>query len=155
MKRIYSRRQQAIDPAHMIVLHHESIEQLELMQTAVEASEQTNDGMRDTLTAMADTHWEAYMDVIHMLTMHDSDLAAVMKKHGFAVRDSDLEDVERQNYVCRASLLALITALIRRHQRFVYFYGLRSNLMGDYLKESIAVEREHLAELIIMIQTLL
>ncbi|MDF2570066.1 MAG: hypothetical protein K0R55_1670 [Sporomusa sp.] len=65
MKKPFIRRLLTVDPAHMITLHQEAIEQLELMLTAVEATELASDGVRDTLNNMAETHWEAYMDVIH------------------------------------------------------------------------------------------
>ncbi|CQR74181.1 hypothetical protein SOV_23080 [Sporomusa ovata DSM 2662] len=67
MKKLFSRRPLTVDPAHMITLHQEAIEQLELMNTVVEASEHASDGMHDTLTRMAENHWEAYLDVLHMI----------------------------------------------------------------------------------------
>ncbi|WP_371381462.1 hypothetical protein [Sporomusa aerivorans] len=67
MKKLFSRRPLAVDPAHMITLHQEAIEQLELMRTAVEASEHASDRMRDTLNTITEAHWEAYMDIIHMI----------------------------------------------------------------------------------------
>ncbi|WP_425057801.1 hypothetical protein SCACP_23420 [Sporomusa carbonis] len=155
MRKTYSRRSLAVDPAHMITLHQEAIEQLELMRTVVEASEQANDGMRDTLDNMAENHWEAYMDVMHMLCMHDDNLAAVMKKHGFKMRESEPEDTERQFFGSRLLFLALLIGLIRRHNRFAYYYGLRVNPMGDYLKESMTMEREHMAIMISMVQNMI
>lgn len=155
MKRPFGRRLLAVDPAHMIMLHQEAIEQLELMHTAVEASEHASDGIRDRLTTMAENHWEAYMDILHMITMHDESLATVMKKHGFATRDSELADTERQFWGSRLLVLALLLGLIRRHRRFAYYYGLRANPMGDYIKESITMEREHLAEMIAMVQNMI
>lgn len=156
MKKLFSRRPLTVDPAHMITLHQEAIEQLELMRTAVDASEQASDGMRDTLTRMAENHWEAYLDVLHMICMHDESFAAVMKNHGFAVNDNEPIDAEqRQFYGSCLLILALLSGLIRRHRRFSYFYGLRANPMGDYIKESIAMEREHTAEMISMVQNMM
>ena len=155
MKKLFSRRPLAVDPAHMITLHQEAIEQLELMRTAVEASEHASDRMRDTLNTITEAHWEAYMDVIHMICMHDDSLAAVMKKHGFKINDNELADTERQVLGSRLLILALLPGLIRRHRRFVYYYGLRTNPMGEYVKESISLEREHLTELIGMVQNII
>ncbi len=155
MKRPFIRRLLAIDPAHMIMLHQEAIEQLELMHTALEASEHASDGMRDTLTTMAENHWEAYMDILHMICMHDDSLAAVMKKLGFTMGDNEPSDTDRQFLGSRLLVLALLLGLIRRHRRFAYYYGLRSNPMGDYIKESITMEREHLTEMIGMVQNMI
>ncbi|HWR41927.1 hypothetical protein [Sporomusa sp.] len=155
MKKPFIRRLLAVDPAHMITLHQEAIEQLELMRTAVEASEQASDGIRDTLNNMAETHWEEYLDVIHMICMHDENLAAVMKKHGFKMNDNEPADAERQFYGSRLLLLSLLLGLIRRHRRFAYFYGLKTNPMGDYIKESIAMERENVAGMIGMVQNMI
>lgn len=152
MRKLYNRRSLAVDPVHMITLHHEAIEQLELMQNCVEASEHAIDGMRDSLETIAEKHWESYLDVIHMICMHDDNLAAVMKKQGFSMRDSELAETERQFFGSRPLILSLLLGLIRRHRRFAYYYGLRTNPMGDYIKESISMEREHLAEMISMLQ---
>ncbi|HML35234.1 hypothetical protein [Sporomusa sphaeroides] len=154
MKKIFSRRPLAVDPAHMILLHQEAIEQLELMYTAVEASEHASDGMRDTLITMAENHWEGYLDTLHMICMHDDNLAAVTKKYSFKMRDNEQADTERQFLGSRLLLLALLLGLIRRHRRFTYYYGLRANPMGDYIKESIATEREHIAMMISMVQNM-
>lgn len=155
MKKPFSRRSLAVDPAHMITLHQEAIEQLELMRTSLEASEHASDRMRDTLDMITGTHWESYMDILHMICMHDDSLAAVMKKHGFKISDNELADTERQVLGSRQLILALLPGLIRRHRRFAYYYGLRTNPMGDYIKESIAMEREHLTEIINMVQNII
>ncbi|SMC76928.1 hypothetical protein SAMN04488500_108200 [Sporomusa malonica] len=155
MRKVFSRRSLAVDPAHMITLHQEAIEQLELMHTATEAAEQASDGVRDALNTIAENHWEEYTDIIHMISMHDEHFATVMKKHGFTMRDNESADNERQFYGSRLLLLALLLGLIRRHRRFAYFYGLRSNPMGDYIKESIAMEREHVAVMIGMVQNMM
>ncbi|MGL5512404.1 MAG: hypothetical protein ACRDBM_04070 [Sporomusa sp.] len=156
MKKTYSRRPLAVDPAHLITLHQEAIEQLELMHTAMEASELASDGVRDTLNNIAENHWEGYLDVIHMICMHDENLAAVMKKRDFKMRDSEPAETEQSLYGGnRLLLLALLVGLIRRHRRFVFFYGLKSNPMGDYIKESVAMEREHVAEMVELLQNLL
>lgn len=155
MKKPFGRRSLTADPTHMITLHQEAIEQLELMRTAIEASEHASDGMGDILTTMAENHWDAFMDVIHMICMHDDAFAAVMKKHGFKMRDNESEAAERQFFSTRLLVLALLAGLIRRHRRFAYYYGLRANPMGDYIRESIAMEREHIAEMIGMIQNMM
>ncbi|XER12680.1 hypothetical protein SATMO3_29080 [Sporomusa aerivorans] len=90
-----------------------------------------------------------------MICMHDDSLAAVMKKHGFKINDNELADTERQLLGSRLLILALLPGLIRRHRRFVYYYGLRTNPMGEYVKESISLEREHLTELIGMVQNII
>ncbi|WP_211289678.1 hypothetical protein SPSIL_032150 [Sporomusa silvacetica DSM 10669] len=156
MKKIFSRRPLTVDPAHMITLHQEAIEQLELMSTVVEASEHASDGMRDTLTRMAENHWEAYLDVLHMICMHEESFAAVMKEHGFTTHDNESVDTEqRQFFGSRLLIMALLLGLIRRHRRFAYFYSLRANPMGDYIKESVAMEREHIVGMIGMVQNMM
>lgn len=154
MKKLFSRRSVTVDPAHMILLHQEAIEQLELMHTAVEASEHASDGMRDTLITIAESHWEGYLDTLHMICMHDDNLAAVTKKYGFKLRDNEPAETDRQLFGNRLLVMALLLGLIRRHRRFTYYYGLRANPMGDYIKESIATEREHIAMMIGMIQNM-
>jgi hypothetical protein len=86
--------------------------------------------------------------------MHDENLAAVMKKHDFQMSEEPA-DTERQFYGSRLLLLSLLVGLIRRHRRFAYFYGLRSNPMGDYIKESIAMERENVAGIIGIVQNMI
>lgn len=156
MKKIFTRRTVTVDPAHMITLHQEAIEQLELMHTASEASEHATDTMHDMLTSIATNHWEAYLDVLHMICMHDESFAASMKKHGITMHDTEAATNEqRQYYNNRILLLSLLSALMRRHRRFNYFYGLRANPMGDYIKESVAMEREHIIEIIGMVQNMI
>lgn len=156
MKKIFSRRPVTVDPVHMITLHQEAIEQLGLMRTALEASEHASDGMCDALSSIAENHWEAYLDVLHMICMHDENFAAVMKKNGFAIPDNaPVETEQRQFYGSRILILSILLGLTRRHQRFSYFYGLRANPMGDYIKESVAMEREHIAKMIGMVQNMM
>lgn len=147
------RKPMAVDIDHMKVLNQEAIEQLELMSTALEASELATGTMRDSLDTMVENHWHGYMDIIHMITMHDEDLAITMKKQGTILLDEeDNEYAERQFTANRALLLLLLPALIRRHQRFIHLWALRGSPMIDYFKESMAMEREHTSEIIAIIQ---
>lgn len=147
------RKPLAVDIDHMKVLNQEAIEQLELMSTALEASELATGTMRDSLDTMAENHWHSYMDIIHMVSMHDEDFAATMKKQGTDLRDEeDSEYAERKFAGNRELLLILLLALIRRHQRFIQLWALRSSPMTDYFKESMAMEREHTSEIIAIIQ---
>jgi len=137
----------------MKVLNQEAIEQLELMSTALEASELATGTMRDSLDTMAENHWHSYVDILHLIAMHDEDLAATMKKQGTDLRDEeDSEYAERKFAGNRELLLLLLLALIRRHQRFIQLWALRSSPMTDYFKESMAMEREHTSEIIAIIQ---
>ncbi|MBP2635685.1 MAG: hypothetical protein H6Q72_1592 [Firmicutes bacterium] len=157
MKKIFSRRTQTIDPTHMLTLHQEAAEQLELMRTAVDASEHASDSICDTLTSIAEDHWEAYLDVLHMICLHDETFATVMKTQVLTKQAANdpLATEQRQSYSNRLLVLSLLPALTQRHRRFCYFYGLRINPMGDYIKESIATEREHIAEMIAMVQNMI
>jgi hypothetical protein len=56
-----------LDLDHMKLLHMEAIDQLELMQSALEAAEASTGTMRDSLDQMALNHWNAYMDIMHMI----------------------------------------------------------------------------------------
>jgi hypothetical protein len=138
----------------MRTLHEEAIEQLELMKTALDAREEAAGTLRDSLDAMATNHWHAYMDIIHLIALHDEAMATVIKKYGLALRDQDDESVDRLG-ASPTLLTLLLIALIRRHRRIWHIYGWRASPMGDYLKESLVMEREHVAELITMIQSLL
>ncbi|MEG6584552.1 hypothetical protein [Dendrosporobacter sp. 1207_IL3150] len=151
MRKIRSRKPISIDLDHMKTLHEEAIEQLELMKTTLEAAEHAKDTMRDNLDNMSVDHWNAYMDVLHMICMHDDAMNAILKKFGMKMRDDSFENKERQFGIRRSLLLFLLMALIRRHRRVVYVYSLRGEPMNDYLKDSLTMEREHMADLISMI----
>jgi hypothetical protein len=153
VRKTRDRRHFTLDTEHMRRLHQEAIEQLELMRTALEAAEQAIGTMRDTLDGIALDHWTAYLDVMHMVTLHDETMANVVSKHGLNMRDSEPFDQNQQELsVNQLLLLHLLHALTRRHRRFWDIYGWRGNPMSEYLKESMTVEREHIAELIAMIQ---
>lgn len=147
-----NRKPVAIDINHMRTLHEEAIEQLELMKTILDAREEASGTLQDTLDNMATNHWQAYIDIIHLITLHDTEMATVIKKYGLVLRDQDDEANERQG-IQPALLALLLIALIRRHRRIWHIYGWRASPMGDYLKGSMVMEREHIAELITMVQT--
>lgn len=153
MRKLRSPKPMSIDLDHMQTLHEEAIEQLELMKTAIEAGEEAKDNMRDSLDNIAVNHWHAYMDVVHMICMHDESMNMVLKKFGMKMRDDSYPSQERQFGIKRVLLLFLIIALTRRHRRMVYVYSLRGEPMNDYLKESLTMEREHMADLITMIHS--
>lgn len=152
MRKKFERRQMPIDFDHMRMLHEEAIEQLELMQTSLEAAENASGTMRDTLEGIVEDHWHAYMDVLHMICLHDETMSEALKKEGLSTRDLENSDMEHNFSARRPLLLLLITALTRRHRRFWHIYGLRGNPMNDYVKESLSMERDHLAELAAMIE---
>lgn len=147
------RKPLTVDIDHMKVLHQEAIEQLDLMRTALEAAVSASGTMRDALDAMAENHWHAYLDGVHMITMHDEALAGIMKKP--SVDNETSEYAERRFTAERNLLLLLMTALSRRHQRFSYLWGVRSTPMSAYYQESMTMEREHIAELIALIETMM
>lgn len=143
-----------LDLDHMKLLHMEAIDQLELMQSTLEAAEASTGTMRDSLDQMALNHWHAYMDIMHMIALHDDALAAVMTKFGMKMRhDAADEDVERQISARRSLLILLLFALIRRHRRFDRVFSYHVNPMGDYLKDSLTMERDHITELVAMVQS--
>lgn len=141
-----------IDTEHMKLLHEEAIDQLEMMITTLEAANQATDSTRDTLDQISINHWDAYMDVIHSICMHDEVMNATLKKQGMLMRESDSEFSERQFGVSRLLLIALLLGLIRRHRRFNRFYSYRANPMHEYLQQTMIMEREHIAVLIATIQ---
>lgn len=146
------RRPMTVDAEHMRRLHQEAFEQLELLRTALEAAEQASGTARDTLDDIAVDHWNGYLDVLHMITLHDELMAAVLSKHGMSMRDSDSADAPPEYSESNLLMLPLLSALSRRHRRFSEVYGGRGHPMSDYLKESMTAEREHMAELIALIQ---
>ena len=150
------RKPLAVDIDHMKLLHQEAIEQLDLMRTALEASEAATGTKRDNLDIMAENHWHAYLDVVHMITMHDESFAMILKKQGTSPHDEENNEyAERQFTANRVLLLLLLATLIRRHQRFVHLWALRSSPMSDYFKESMSMEREHIVELITLTQNMI
>lgn len=160
MKKPFTRRPVAIDSSHLTLLHQEAVEQLELMRSAVEAYEYATDTIRDTLKAMSENHWEAYLDIVHMICLHDDNMSSSLRKHGLKFRNDESENEtefrpkERQ-WGSKMLITLLLLGLIRRHNRFVNCYNLRANPMGEYLKESLAMEREHLADMVSMINYML
>lgn len=87
--------------------------------------------------------------------MHDQSMSSAMNRHGLQMREAEGDDAySRQPDLQRLLLLLLIVALLRRHHRMEYIFGLRSGPMGDYLQESSTMEREHMAELVSMINSM-
>lgn len=153
MIRKRDRRPMAMDVEHMRRLHQEAWEQLDLMRTALEAAEAASGTAGDKLGGIVVNHWNAYLDVLHMITLHDELMTAVLGKHGMNVRDSDSSaEAQPEYFGSRLLLLPALQALCRRHRRFCDVYSWRGNPMSDYLKESMTMEREHMAELIALIQ---
>ncbi len=137
----------------MRTLHEEAIEQLELMKTVLDAGEETAGTLRDTLDDISSRHWHAYLDIIHQITLHDEAMASVIQQCGLILRDRT-DEADRPG-ISPALLSLLLIALTRRHRRICHLYGWRASPMGDYLKESLVMEREHIAKLITIIQDLL
>lgn len=146
------RRPMTMDVEHMRRLHQEACEQLDLMRTVLEAAEAASGTARDALSEIVVDHWNAYLDVLHMITLHDEPMLAVLGKHGMNARDSDSLAEIQPEFGGRLLLLPALTALSRRHRRFCDVFSWRGNPMSDYLKESMTTEREHMAELIALIQ---
>jgi hypothetical protein len=144
-----------MDLEHMGMLHAEAIEQLDLMYTTLEAAEQSTDTMRDTLDDISLNHWDAYMDVLHMICMHDEPMRSSMKKYNSNIRETQDNVGERQFGLHRVFLLFLLLALLRRHRRLEHIFSLRGNPMSDYFQESLTMEREHISNLITMAQNLM
>lgn len=152
MKKNRDRRPMTVDVEHMRRLHQEAFEQLELLRSALEAADLASGTARDTLDDIAVDHWNGYLDVLHMITLHDELMAAVLSKHGMSMRDSDSTDIQPEYGGNHLLLLPLLSALSRRHRRFSEVYGGRGHPVSDYLRESMTAEREHMAELIALIQ---
>ena len=145
----------SMDLEHISMLHAESIEQLDLMYTTLEAAEQATDTTRDSLDEMSANHWDAYMDVIHLICMHDEAMNTAMKKYSTNIREIQDNQVEGHFSIHREFLLFLLLTLLRHHRRLQHIFSLRGNPMNDYFQESLTMEREHVANLIIMAQKLM
>lgn len=152
MRKKFERRLMPIDIDHMRMLHEEAIEQLDLLKTVLDAADDASGTMRDTLEGIVGNHWYSYLDVLHMIALHDEAMASALKKQGLQVQDLESPEAERHFGARRPLLLLLITALDRRHRRFCHIYELRSNPMNDYVKASLSMERDHLAEIAAMIE---
>jgi len=143
-----------MDLEHMRMLHTEAIEQLDLMYTTLEAAEQATDTTRDSLDDISVNHWDAYMDIIHLISMHDEAMSASIKK--YSMREGEFHNAkERQLSLQRGFVIYLLLALLRRHHRMEHIFSLRGNPMNDYFQESSNMEREHIAHLITMTQNLM
>lgn len=147
------RKPLTVDTDHMKVLHHEALEQLDLMRTALEAAAAATGTMRDVLDVMVENHWHAYLDAVHMISMHDEALATIMKKPSL---DNEVNKYAECRFTGNRNLLLLLmAALSRRHQRFSYLWTVRSSPMSAYYQESMTMEREHIAELISLVETMI
>ncbi len=155
MNKLKNRRLATMDPDHMRLLHKEAMERLELMYTIVDASESATDKTKDSLDSIAIDHWNTYLDILHMICLHDDSMATAIKNHEIAVTDEDLsEENDRQLTPRRLLLLLLILALLRHHRRLEYVFSLTGGPMNDYFKDSLVKEREHVAHLISLIQSM-
>lgn len=155
MKRTQNKKPMSMDVEHMRMLHTEAIEQLDLMYTTLEAAEQATDSNRDVLDDISVNHWDAYIDIIHIISMHDEAMDASIKKYSLQAGESQDVGEERQLSLQRGFVIYLLLALLRRHHRIEYILTLRSNPMADYFQESLTMEREHIAHLITMTQKLI
>lgn len=154
MRNFRNRKPMPIDFDHMKTLHEECIEQLQLMQTSLESAQLASDAMRDKLDDIANHHWHTYIDVIHLICMHDEAMNTSLKQVGLDLRTED-DTSEQQYQIKRSLILSLVVALVRRHQRMIYVYNLHGEPMKDYLSESTVIERDCMASIISMIYTTL
>ncbi len=139
----------------MRMLHMEAIEHLELMQTTLKAAEQGTDSMADTLDAISMNHWNSYLDVLHMITMHDAGMNQSIKRFG-AVGDRVVDSPgEDQLSIRRVNVIFLTDALLRRHRRMEHVFSMRNDPMAEYRQSSLSIERDHIAHLIAMTQSIL
>jgi hypothetical protein len=145
----------SMDLEHIGMLHAEAIEQLDLMYTTLEAAEQASDTLRDGLDDMSVNHWDAYMDVIHLICMHDEAMSSAMKRYSSKMREQQDTPGERLFSLHRVCLLFLLLTLLRHHRRLEHIFSLRGNPMSDYFQESLTMEREHISNLITMTQNLM
>jgi len=155
VKKMPLRKPMSMDVEHMSMLHAEAIEQLDLMATTLEAAEQASDTMRDGLDDISINHWDAYMDIMHLICQHDEAMNSAMKKYSTMIREVTDNPLERQFSVHRICVLYLLLTLLRRHRRLEHIYKLRGNPMSDYFQESLTMEREHIGNLIAMTQNLM
>lgn len=154
LKFFHNRKPVTLDYDHMKALHEECIEQLELMKGSLKAAQLAGDTMRDRLDDMAQNHWETYLDILHLLSMHDADLGTALEKAGLDLKGSETP-VEKEYQLKRVLILSLTDHLIRRHQRMIYVYIHKSDPTKDYLLASLPLEREYFIDLIEMMHTLL
>ncbi|CUH97848.1 hypothetical protein P22_3995 [Propionispora sp. 2/2-37] len=155
LRKFSERRPISMDVDHIKMLHTEAMEQLDLMKTAVETAQEATDIIRDNLNDMALNHWHYYLDVMHMITKHDEAMSAVLQKHGLQTPDPEQELAERQCALNYCLLRLLLVSLQRRHQRMSHVLGLYGEPMHEYVKESLTMEREHIASLVSMVQSLI
>jgi hypothetical protein len=86
--------------------------------------------------------------------MHDETMNTSLKQVGLDLRTED-DISEKQCQIKRSLILALVVALVRRHQRMIYVYNLHGEPMKDFLSESTVIERDCVASIISMIHTTL
>lgn len=149
MKYFRSRKQVSVDYAHMKALHEECVEQLELLCNSLRAAQCANGSMRDRLREMADAHWSAYIEIVHLIAMHDPQMQQALGKSSLDLRGE--EDASEKETRPRCALLEqLIALLLRRHRRVLYIYRTGGEPMQDYLEESAIIERTYIAALVEM-----
>lgn len=156
MKKLSFRKPAYMDIGHMRLLHLEAMEQLELMQTSLHAAEQRTDPTSDILDEISTNHWNSYLDIVHMICMHDGEMNKAIKQTELADEriavDSPGED---KLSIHRLPVATLINALLRRHKRIEHVFTMRGDPMAEYRQNSLALERKHVALLISLVQNLL
>ncbi len=132
-----------VDYDHIKHLHEECIEQLELMKISLESAQLSNDEIRDQLDAMAQSHWQLYLDTLHLLSMHDNELKLALLQVGLNLRSED-PGQEKEYQIKRVLLLTLLISLIKRHRRMIYVSTNQNNPAKDFLLAASTIEREYL-----------
>jgi hypothetical protein len=155
LRKFSSRRPMSLDIDHMRMLHEEAIEQLDLMKTALEAAMQARDTIRDNLDQIMLDHWRYYLDVIHMISKHDETITLVFQERGMELSEQEEDLSAREFNPNYTLLLLLLLALSRRHRRIWHVLGLHGEPMTEHLKDSLIMEREHMANLVSMVQSLI
>ena len=150
MKYFRSRRQVSVDYTHMKALHEECVEQLELLRDSLRAARCASGATRDRLREMAEAHWSAYIEIVHLIAMHDSQMQQSLSKSSLDLCNEE-DAPERETRPPRCLLERLIALLLRRHRRILYIYRTSGEPMQDYLDESAVVERAYIAALIEML----
>ena len=157
MRKFRLRRTVTVDVEHMQNMHHEAIEQLDIMHKVLETAQLATGSLRDTLDELAGDYWQAYMEVVHMICRHDEAMDHIMKKHTIRMTQTDSEQDDQYVAARRPLLLSVLQTLLRCHRRFEYLWGLvlKGSPMSSYFNESMSIEREHTAELISIAQVII
>lgn len=147
---------------HLIMLHHEAADHLQMMHDLLETRECLTGECRGVIGHMVMHHWNEYMDVMKMIICEDHIMANSMQQCNMDMRKETgvipEEGDERVFGFFGAPLIPLLLfSLIFRHRRRRDFFGnyYRHGGFEDYLSSTSHLECDHIANITTMLNDMI